>query len=216
MMKKINIPDTYEEALARKKEVLELINAYNEAILNGNPPTMSDEEIDLLQEEFQVLNDLVIEKEHDENGEVVYEEQFTDEGVIIEKKERKHTLLDEINPIIYLYMLVLLWFSSWIMIRVIGFAFLVETFSWEKDLNAYRNATEFWIWIRTLLPFLAYLIILIGLDFIFCLFFRKKKTQRVFLKWWIVGHSIFTLINFVVAVSTDIKPFVDQFINYFK
>ena len=53
MMKKINIPDTYEEALARKKEVLELINAYNEAILNGNPPTMSDEEIDLLQEEFQ-------------------------------------------------------------------------------------------------------------------------------------------------------------------
>ena len=214
MMKKINIPDTYEEALARKKEVLELINAYNEAILNGNPPTMSDEEIDLLQEEFQVLNDLVIEKEHDENGEVVYEEQFTDEGVIIEKRKKTHPFGRNQSDYLFIHVSPsLVFFLDYDSLSV---SLSSRNLFLGKDLNAYRNATEFWIWIRTLLPFLAYLIILIGLDFIFCLFFLKKKTQRVFLKWWIVGHSIFTLINFVVAVSTDIKPFVDQFINYFK
>ncbi|HHU23785.1 MAG: hypothetical protein PHG08_08280 [Bacilli bacterium] len=209
MMKEINIPKTYEEALARKKEVLELINAYNEAILNGYPPTLSDEEIDLLQEEYLVLNDLVIEKEHDENGDIVYEEQFTDEGVVIEKRVKKRTFFDEINPAIYLYMFVVLLFSSWFMMRVLCFDLLIATFTWEK----YQNATPFWIWVGVMLPFLAYIIILIGLNFIFLWFFRKNKAQRIFLKWWIVGHFVIIIVNLLIIYFTDIKPLFDLLIE---
>ena len=86
------------------------------------------------------------------------------------------------------------------MIRVIGFAFLVETFSWERferlqkrdrvlDLDSHFVAFSC----------LSYYPDWLGFYFLFIL--SQKKTQRVFLKWWIVGHSIFTLINFVVAVS---------------
>ena len=51
------IPDTYEEAVARKAEVLKLINEYNEALLLDKELPCSEEEIDRLQEEYQILND---------------------------------------------------------------------------------------------------------------------------------------------------------------
>ena len=40
------IPDTYEAAVARKEEVLKLINDYNVALLLGNDLPCSEEEIE--------------------------------------------------------------------------------------------------------------------------------------------------------------------------
>ena len=50
------IPETYEEAVERKAYVLKLINEYNEALLLGKELPCSEEEIDRLQEEYQILN----------------------------------------------------------------------------------------------------------------------------------------------------------------
>ena len=50
-------PETYEEAVERKAYVLKLINEYNEALLLGNELPCSEEEIDRLQEEYQILDE---------------------------------------------------------------------------------------------------------------------------------------------------------------
>ena len=80
------IPDTYEEAVARKAEVLKLINEYNEALLLDKELPCSEEEIDRLQEEYQILNDHLeltdeekLEKLKDSDKEI------NEDGVVVEK-----------------------------------------------------------------------------------------------------------------------------------
>ena len=45
------IPETYDEAVKRKADVLQMINDYNVALLLGNDLPYSEEEIERLQEE---------------------------------------------------------------------------------------------------------------------------------------------------------------------
>lgn len=213
-MKKFTIPKTYEEALARKKEVLALINAYNEAILNDLPPTLSDEEIDALQEEYQVLNDLVIEKVDEDHDEFITEEKFLDEGIVVEEKVRKRSFLDEVNPLIYVYMIIVFLFSSWFILSGIGFDLLTWTFSWGNQTVAqYQEYAKILIWLRVLAPFIVFPLALIGLNFIVRLFFRKKQEERKLFWWYILVHGIFVLINFTVIYFTEIKKFYDMFID---
>ena len=94
------IPDTYEEAVARKAEVLKLINEYNEALLLDKELPCSEEEIDRLQEEYQILNDHLeltdeekLEKLKDSDKEI------NEDGVVVEKI----SVFDKIHWGIFLY-----------------------------------------------------------------------------------------------------------------
>ena len=89
-MAKIQIPDNYQEALARKEEVLKQINAYNEALFNETELPCSDEEIALLQEEYALLDEYVeltdTEKEAYKSLEKVeYVEVEEEDGTVTKK-----------------------------------------------------------------------------------------------------------------------------------
>ena len=94
------IPDTYEEAVERKAYVLKLINEYNEALLLGKDLPCSDEEIDKLQEEYQILNDHLALTEEERLSKLNdSDKEVNEDGVIVEKV----SVLDKIHWSVMLY-----------------------------------------------------------------------------------------------------------------
>lgn len=68
---KFEIPKTYEEALERKKQILDSLNKYNEDLLLGNPSKLTDEEVENLRDEFEILDDHYLTKEEKTQYDVV-------------------------------------------------------------------------------------------------------------------------------------------------
>ena len=68
---KFEMPKTYEEALERKKEILDILNEYNEDLLLGNPTELTEEEVENLREEFEILDDHYLTKEEKKQYDVL-------------------------------------------------------------------------------------------------------------------------------------------------
>ncbi|MGI6758724.1 MAG: hypothetical protein ACOX40_02960 [Bacilli bacterium] len=68
---KFEMPKTYEEALERKKEILDILNEYNEDLLLGNPTEVTEEEVENLREEFEILDDHYLTKEEKKQYDVL-------------------------------------------------------------------------------------------------------------------------------------------------
>ena len=96
------IPDTYEEGLARKKELLEKINQYNEALFNETELPYTEEEIDLFQEEYQLLDDNLSLSEEEKLARLSEDEKVVlEDGTV----EAKRTILDKIHWSMWLYLI---------------------------------------------------------------------------------------------------------------
>ena len=80
------IPETYDEAVKRKADVLQMINDYNVALLLGNDLPYSEEEIEKLQEEYQILNDLLALTEEERLAKLKdSDKEVNEDGVVVEK-----------------------------------------------------------------------------------------------------------------------------------
>ena len=86
MTDKFKMPETREEAVERKEALLEKINKYNEEYFSGNP-TLTEEEINLIQEEYQFLDELV--------------DIEADYAKVEEPKEQK--FLDRVSILVWVY-----------------------------------------------------------------------------------------------------------------
>ncbi len=108
---------TYEEAVQRKEELLQKINEYNIALLEGKEPPYTEEEIDEMSEEYQILNDsLKLTKEEKKQKDVEYVE--TEDGVV----EKPKGFFDKIGIGVYIYSFIAVFLSSGILNSLIGTA----------------------------------------------------------------------------------------------
>lgn len=107
--KKYTIPENHEEAVKRKEEVLAMINAYNEAIFAEEEPPYTDEEIDLLQEEYQILNDRVALTEKEKIAKLDEKDVVVNEDGTI---SRKTSVLDQIHFTVFIYIALFLIVST--------------------------------------------------------------------------------------------------------
>ncbi len=204
-MAKIQIPDKYEEALARKEEVLKLINAYSEALLNDTELPCSEEEIELLQEEYELLDEYVeltdVEKEaYSANEKVEYVEVVEEDGTVTKKV--KVSFWDKVNPFIFVYAVVIIIGSLWFAIQGIGIQFLnlfvklVEKYQWDFTNWSDDNVTLLFSCIFAIYPLLFVIFSFLNARFI-C---RKKETKLI-AYILLAFHFVLILINYIVVIN---------------
>lgn len=204
-MAKIQIPDNYEEALARKEEVLKLINAYSEALLNDTELPCSEEEIELLQEEYSLLDEYVeltdVEKEaYSINDNVEYVEVVEEDGTVTKKV--KLSFWDKVNPFIFVYAVIIIIGSLWFAVQGIGIQFLnlfvtlVEKFQWDFTNWTEKNVTVLFSAIFAIYPLLFVLFSFLNARFI-C---RKKETKLIGYIL-LAFHFVLILINYIVVIN---------------
>lgn len=136
------IPEDHAEAVKRKEEVLAMINAYNEAIFAEEEPPYTDEEIDALQEEYQILNDRVALTEEEKIAKLDEKDIVVNEDGTI---SRKTSLLDQIHFTVFIYIALFLVVSTlggYISISV-GFGNM-EKFIYNYFDEIYINTVDTW------------------------------------------------------------------------
>ena len=204
-MAKIQIPDNYEEALARKEEVLKLINAYSEALLNDTELPCSEEEIELLQEEYSLLDEYVeltdVEKEaYSINENVEYVEVVEEDGTVTKKV--KLSFWDKVNPFIFVYAVIIIIGSLWFAVQGIGIQFLnlfvtlVEKYQWDFTNWSDDNVTVLFSAIFAIYPLLFVIFSFLNARFI-C---RKKETKLIGYIL-LAFHFVLILINYIVVIN---------------
>ena len=112
------IPETYDEAVKRKADVLQMINDYNVALLLGNDLPYSEEEIERLQEEYQILNDHLALTEDERLAKLDDDDKIVNEDGTVEEKQ---SIFDKIHWSIYL-VAVVSFIACWNSISVAAFA----------------------------------------------------------------------------------------------
>ena len=201
-MSKIIIPENYEEALKRKEEVLNIINEYSIALLNETELPCSEEEIELLQQEYALLDEYVeltsTEKEAiSKSDKTKYNEEVLEDGTI--NKVEVVSFWDKVNPFIFVYGIVAVIGSLWFAIQGIGIQF-INIFTdmavkHQWDLSTWTDSQINWL--------LASMVVIYPILFVIISFFvarfacRNKETRKV-------GY-ITLLVHFVVAaINTTI------------
>lgn len=217
------IPDTYEAAVARKEEVLKLINDYNVALLLGNDLPCSEGEIEKLQEEYQILNDhLALTKEEKLNKLNDADKIVQEDGTIVEKV----SVFDKIHWSVYVYGIISTIFATGILTRPVGQStmkgFINRYFYdllWEKYVDAYSLQksdfmwTDFQFWFRCAFSYLWLPLLIIILSTVFYLLFRKRNDINTKIaKWLLIGHIVLFVISFaVIILQGEIKAWIDYY-----
>ena len=178
-MDKFQAPTTYEEAVERKENLLNKLNKYNEELLEGKEPSLTEEEYTLVKEEYEFLDCLV-----DIESEFASSEEVTD------KK-----FLDKVNLFVWIYAMVMFFANLYFVQQSIGYSLL------SKFLTAeWLDFSKFGLWISVTGMFLIYPLGLLIIGILIKLFaFKKDAASKKTFKYVFIGHIIFMLINFVVC-----------------
>jgi hypothetical protein len=178
-MDKFQAPATYEEAVERKENLLNKLNKYNEELLEGKEPSLTEEEYTLVKEEYEFLDCYV-----DVDAEFASSEEVTD------KK-----FLDKVNLFVWIYAMVMFFANLYFVQQSIGYSLL------SKFLTAeWLDFSKFGLWISVTGMFLIYPLGLLIIGILIKLFaFKKDAASKKTFKYVFIGHIIFMLINFVVC-----------------
>lgn len=223
------IPETYEEAVARKAEVLKLINEYNEALLLEKELPCTEEEIDRLQEEYQILNDHLaltdeerLEKLKDSDKEV------NEDGVVVEKI----SVLDKIHwgVLLYIVFTFIALCSMPFLTKPVGQAGINSFISkylydclWEKQIGMFElEKSEFMLtagtyWFRVALYYLwlPLLLIVISVAVYLVVYFlnHKKNDLNTKITKWLIFVNIFIAVLSVgiVLLQGEFKVLAERF-----
>lgn len=194
MSEKFKMPETYEEAAARKEALLEKINKYNEEYFAGNT-TLTEEEINLIQEEYQFLDELV--------------EIDADYAVVEEPKEPK--FLDKVNLLVWIYAMFAFFSGFFFVQSPIGLNVIfnnVISWGWFENLGNTGS------WFLLMACFLVYplLLAIIGL---FTKIFAFKKTieSKKTFKYVFYAQLVWLLGNFLYIYFKGISILFNY---YFK
>ena len=219
------LPETYEEAVERKAYVLKLINEYNEALLLGNELPCSEEEIDRLQEEYQILNDHLALTEEERLSKLNdNDKEVTEDGVIVEKV----SVLDKIHWGVMLYCIFtfILLCAMPFLTKPIGsacFNSMIKNFMydclWEKNVEMLGLAKSDYMWsevgfaLRAILAYcwLPLLLVLISVG-IYFIYRHKKDLNTKICKWLIIANIfIFVLSIGIVLLRGEIKELIQRY-----
>ncbi len=219
------IPETYEEAVERKAYVLKLINEYNEALLLGKELPCSEEEIDRLQEEYQILDDHLALTEEERLSKLNdADKEVNEDGVIVEKV----SLLDKIHWGVMLYFVFtfIALCSMPFLTKPVGAACLNSMIKnlmydclWEKEvyMTDFEKSgymwTEFGFALRAILCYcwLPLLLVLISVG-IYFIYRHKKDINTKICKWLIVSNVIIFVLSIgIVLLRGEIKELISKY-----
>ncbi len=192
MSEKFKIPETMEEALKRREEVLEQINKYNEEYFDGTT-TLTDEEIALLQEEYQFLNELIEE-----------------EPVVEAQMDVEKNFFDKVNIFIWIYAVFALFSSFYMLQHVVGFSFLEQIIQIGDSQWVY-DFPDWLVLIVILGSFLIYpsILVLIG-GLLKLLVFKKTKEDKKAFLYIYLGQIALNVINFMVLWFLYVEKYYIQ------
>lgn len=205
--KEYKIPETYEEAVSRKQEVLKKINEYNEALLLEKELPCSEEEIEKLQEEFQILNDqLALTKEEKVRKLRETDVEVSEDGTIVEK----NTIWDRINWFVYIYAFLSTLFASGFLTKKIGNSCMQKfidnyflkvseadiTVGGLADSDMMMGAGEFWF--KFCLSYLWLPLLIVFLSAIVYFIFRKRKDINTKITFWLL------ILHIVLAIAVSL------------
>ena len=178
-MNKFQEPATYEEAVERKENLLNKLNKYNEELLEGKEPSLTEEEYSLVQEEYEFLDCYV-----DVDAEFAESEEVTD------KK-----FLDRVNLFVWLYAIVMFFANLYFVQQSIGYSILAK-FLTAKWLD-FSNTK---LWFSVVGMFIIYPLILLIIGIVIKIFaFKKNEASKKAFKYVFLGQIIFMLINFAIC-----------------
>ncbi len=178
-MNKFQEPATYEEAVERKENLLNKLNKYNEELLEGKEPSLTEEEYALVQEEYEFLDCYV-----DVDAEFAESEEVTD------KK-----FLDRVNLFVWLYAIVMFFANLYFVQQSIGYSILAK-FLTAKWLD-FSNTK---LWFSVMGMFIIYPLILLIIGIVIKIFaFKKNEASKKAFKYVFLGQIIFMLINFAIC-----------------
>lgn len=217
------IPQTQEEARALKQEILEKINNYNNAVFNNEPLPYTDEEIDELQNQYDLLSEVVkLTKEE--------KKKLANLGNEDNPEATKVTVVDKISTANYLYGIILTIFISGILSKQVGEAifngFMGNYFSsvYKKtgDMYALMSSTandNFMkapvFWLITCFSFIIVPLILLIISLVIFLILRKKDSLNKKVAMYIfITHAVLTVIVIAVLLSTYVIKNYDDFYEY--
>ena len=218
-------PETYEEAIERKAYVLKLINEYNEALLLGNELPCSEEEIDRLQEEYQILDEHLALTEDEKLSKLNDSDKIVNEdGVIVEKV----SFIDNLHwgVILYTVFSFILLFAMPFLTKPIGAACLdsmiqklFEKCLWTHEVEMMDLEKSGYMWtevgyaLRSILAYcwLPLLFVLISIV-IFLVYRNRKDINTKFCKWLIVANiGIFVISIGIVLLRGEIKELISRY-----
>ena len=178
-MNKFQEPATYEEAVERKENLLNKLNKYNEELLEGKEPSLTEEEYSLVQEEYEFLDCYV-----DVDAEFAESEEVTD------KK-----FLDRVNLFVWLYAIVMFFANLYFVQQSIGYSIL------SKFLTAkWLDFSNTKLWFSVMGMFIIYPLILLIIGIVIKIFaFKKNEASKKAFKYVFLGQIIFMLINFAIC-----------------
>ena len=178
-MDKFQAPATYEEAVERKENLLNKLNKYNEELLEGKEPSLTEEEYLLVQEEYEFLDCYV-----DVDAEFASSEEVPD------KK-----FLDKVNLFVWIYAMVMFFANLYFVQQSIGYSIL------SKFLTAeWLEFSKFGLWVSVTGMFLIYPLILLIIGIVIKFFaFKKDEASKKTFKYVFLGQIIFMLINFAIC-----------------
>lgn len=217
------IPDTYEEAVKRKADVLQMINDYNVALLLGNDLPYTDEEIEQLQEEYQILNDHLALTEEERLAKLNEDDIIVNEDGTIEEKK---SIFDKIHWSFYLVAVITLLVTCGIFTYSIGTACMEKIMSdyfedllWNKEVGGYEliKSEYMWsqidYWLRVCFSYLwlplAGILVSVAYHFVV----RKRNDLTPKFSFWLVIINVALL---VISVAIIFLPNDFQKINDLK
>ncbi len=216
------IPENYDEAYKLKQELLEKINAYNTALFNGEELPYSDEEIDMLQEEYQILNDHLALSQEEKMMKLTENDKVVKEDGTVEVKE---TIWDKIHWVVYLYGFISTIFACGILTKPIGNTsmngFMNSCFekAYNEGVGMYDFAKSeymmggFEFYFKFILSYLWFPLLIIILSTVIYLIFRKKNDVNAKVtKWLLIVHIGLTVISLaLIMILGEFKTWKEFF-----
>ncbi len=179
MSEKFKMPQTIEEARERQAILLEQLNKYNEEYFEGTP-SLSEEEITIIQEEYQFLEDMIgIEPE-----------------VVIEEPTEKG-FFDKVSIFVWIYAVFAFFSSLYILQCEIGFSIMeliltINSGEWVFGMN------HFLLMVIVLGVFLVYPLLLVGLGSVLkTTVFSKLPENKKAMKYVLLSQIGLLALNFI-------------------
>jgi hypothetical protein len=183
MTDKFKMPETREEAVERKEALLEKINKYNEEYFSGTT-TLTEEEINLIQEEYQFLDELV--------------DIEADYAKVEEPKEQR--FLDKVSILVWIYAMFAFFSGFYFLQQPIGLNLIFSNvYGWMW----FENLGNTGIWFLITACFFLYPFLLGVIGFILKLVaFKKSLDSKKAFKYVFYGQLLWLLANFVYIYFT--------------
>lgn len=207
-------PLSYEEAQARKEELLEKINQYNLAFFNNETLPYTDEEIKDMQEEYQLLCD---------NLSLSKEEKIlrNDKEDIIENTdgtlEVKKTFFDKVSIWVYIYVFLSTFVISGILNSLIGAGIydkvmdIIYKAMYKNEAHFFlKEISSFGFGMIYFPSFLLFPLLVIIATMVIYFIMKKKDEKRLenrkVMFWTLMGQIVITIIVSLILFLAILGP----------